>query len=266
MPVGDRPLLAHLLTRVARAAPVVVNAHHREGDVRELLARVAPHVALSYEAELLGTAGGLAFAAALLGAGDVLVWNGDIVADLDPSAILAAHRAGGAAATLVVRPRAAGEGNVGLDASGRVVRLRRETTAPGEAQGGEFLGVHVVGDVLRARLPSRGCLVGDVYLPALRAGAELRAVASGEPFWDVGTVGAYLDANRAWASARGGSWVAPSATVGASVRIVGSVVGEGAVVEGEGELAECVVWPGARARAPLSRAVVTPRGVAFGGR
>ena len=40
----------------------------------------------------------------------------------------------------------------------------------------DFLGIHVIGAALRALLPERGCLVGDVYLPALRRGERLRRV------------------------------------------------------------------------------------------
>src|SRR5258706_15827748 len=80
VPVGDRPAVAHVLDRVrAAGAPrVVVNAHHRADDVRAFLPR---DIALSHEADLLGTAGGVAHAASLLGDGDVVVWNGDILAD-----------------------------------------------------------------------------------------------------------------------------------------------------------------------------------------
>lgn len=260
VPVGDRPALAHVLDRVrAAAAPrVVVNAHHRAGDVRAFL---PPGVALSDEAELLGTAGGVANAAALLGDGDVLVWNGDILAEVDPRALAAAHARSGAAATLVVRPRAAGEGNVGVDALGRLVRLRRETVRAGEARGGEFLGIHVIGGALRGAIPARGDLVGDVYLPAMRAGATLGVHDYDAPWWDIGTVESYLDANLAWLASRGDdAWVARGAKVAPSVELHASVVGEGAIVEGDGALERCVVWPGARARAPLADAVVAPQG------
>src|SRR5437763_8368460 len=90
VPVGDRPAIAHVLERVRLAASrVVVNVHHRPEDVAAW-AR-AEGVAVSEERELLGTAGGVARAAALLGEGDVLVWNADILSPFDPRTI--AHRA-----------------------------------------------------------------------------------------------------------------------------------------------------------------------------
>jgi mannose-1-phosphate guanylyltransferase len=157
VPVGDRPALAHVLESLAAAGlhRVVVNAHHGADKMRQFLERY-PGVALSEEPELLGTAGGVAGAAALLGAGDVLIWNADIHAALDPAVVIAAHAAAPRrAATLVVQPRKRGSGSVGVDSSGRVVRLRGERVAQ-ETQGGEFLGVHVLGEELRRTLPERG--------------------------------------------------------------------------------------------------------------
>lgn len=259
VPVGDRPALAHVLDRL-RAAGVrrlVVNAHHRAGDVRAF-ARGQPELAVSEERDLLGTAGGIEHAGPMLGPGDVLVWNGDILADLDARALLAAHDAGGAAATLVVQPLEAGQGRVGLDADGRVVRLRDRRFGP-EARCGQFLGIHVLSAELRACLP-RGAagLIEDVLVPALARGAVVRAFAFEGPWHDIGTVASYLAANRAWLDARNlASWTGPGARVAAGVRLERSIVGAGARVEGEGALSGAVVWPEAHAVAPLADAVVT---------
>ncbi len=258
LPVGDAPAIAHAVRalRAAKIARVVANAFHRAEEVVAFGGEEG--VAVSVEGRLLGTAGGVAHAAALLGPGDVLVYNGDIFADLDLGALLAAHTA---EATLAVRPGAKGAGNVGLDAAGRVVRLRRESFAE-EARGGEFLGIHLLGASLRASLPEEGCLVGDVYLPALRRGAELRAFETDASFCDIGTLAGYLAANRGWLARRGlAAWAAPGAAVASGVTLEASVVGEGARVTGEGALTRTVVWPGAAAVAPLADAVVTPRGI-----
>jgi len=258
VPVGDRPALAHVLDRLraAGARRLVVNAHHRAGDVRAF-AGGQPDLAVSEERDLLGTAGGIEHAGPLLGPGDVLVWNGDILADVDLRGLLAAHDAARAAATLVVQPLEAGQGPVGLDAGARVVRLRDRRFGP-EARGGQFLGVHVLSAELRARLPRAGGLIEDVLVPALARGAVVRAFAFEGPWHDIGTVASYLAANRAWLEARRlESWVGPAARVAAGVRLERSVVGAGARVEGEGALSGAVVWPEAHAVAPLADTVVT---------
>jgi mannose-1-phosphate guanylyltransferase len=269
VPVGDRAALAHVLDRLASAGAtrVVVNAHHEVGAMEAFVGVRASQERpmLSVEVELLGTAGGLGRAAPLLGEGPVLVWNADILVDLDVNALVGAHAAGPAReATLVVQMRNAGEGTVGLDRTGRVVRLRRERfgAEADEASGGEFVGIHVIGEGLRAALPERGCLVGDVYLPAMRRGARLESFRCDAPFFDIGSLERYLEANLAWLTLRAlASWKGPGAAVAEGVTLDRSVVGEGATVAGQGSLARCVVWPGAAARAPLADAVVIPGAV-----
>jgi len=259
VPVGDRPALAHVLDRLrAAGAPrLVVNVHHHAAQLRAF-ATSHPDLAVSEETALLGTAGGVAHARALLGPGDALLWNADILADLDVRALVAAHRA---AATLVVQPLAAGQGSVGLDGRGRVVRLRRERFAD-EVSGGEFLGIYVVSEALRARMPQPGGMVEDVLVPALARGEAVDAFFFDGPWHDIGTLAAYLAANLAWLAAReAGAWVAVGAEVAPGVALEESIVGEGARVEGSGVVRGCVVWPGARAVAPLQGAVVTPDGV-----
>jgi mannose-1-phosphate guanylyltransferase len=258
VPIGDRPALAHLLDRL-RAAGIsrfVVNAHHHLDQLRAFARGPGGvGVALSEELELLGTAGGVERAGGLLGAGDVLLWNGDIVADVDAAALAAAH---GDGATLVVQPLARGQGSVGLDEAGRVVRLRQESFGH-EARGGHFLGIHVLGAELRARLPGRGGLIEDVYLPALARGVTLRTHFFEGAWYDIGTTASYLDVNMAWLAARGlQRWIGPGARVAEGVVLDQVVVGEGGTVTGQGTVSRCVVWPGATAVAPLEGRVVSP--------
>ncbi len=263
VPVGDRPALAHIVDVVRSVARVVVvNAHHRADEV----ARFAEGEGLlvSREDELLGTGGGLWRAAPLLGGGDVLVWNGDMLGDLDPVALAAFHAASGAVATLVVRPRTDLAGNTGLDAGGDVVRLRRATCRDGEAASADFLGIYVLSEELRASLPNQGDVIDATLLPALRRGAKVAVFSALSPFLDIGTPASYLEANLRWLAGRASpSWVGAGASVAANARLSLAVVGEGARVEGAGDFAECIVWPGGRAKAPMRRAIVAPEGTVF---
>lgn len=266
VPVGDRPALAHVLDRLreAGATRIVVNAHHRAEQVRAFVEELGAGagVSLSEEPSLLGTAGGIAHAAPLLGDGDVLVWNADILADVDVAALVASHQASSepAAATLLVQPLPAGRGPVGLDVQGRVVRLRQERFAA-EATGGDFLGIHVLGARLRERLPASGGLIEDVLVPALARGEIVGTHLFDESWQDIGTVATYLAANVAWLRARGlDRWVGPGAQIDPGVVLDASVVGAGAVVSGAGFVVRSVVWPGAHAAAPLTDAVVVGEG------
>jgi mannose-1-phosphate guanylyltransferase len=265
VPVGDRPALARILEQVRIfEGATVINAHHHADQLRAFLEREDPNVRVSYEKELLDTGGGVHQGVGLLGGTPdaLLVWNGDALVDLDVHALRVAHAMspGAAGATLVVGPGA--PGNIGIDAGGRVVRIRQETVLPGEVRGCDFLCVQVIGGELLGRLPARGGLVEDFYLPLLADGVVLRAWETRAPFHDIGTLSVYRAANLAWlAGRRIASFVADDAHVADGVTLELSIVGQGARVEGEGTLARCVVWPGAHAVAPLEGAIVTPFGV-----
>lgn len=261
--LGDRPMLAHIAARLADAGitAAAINTHHLADSFHpDLIAELPLPLTVLHEIDILGTAGGVSNAAPVLGGGDVVVWNGDIVIDLDVAALLLAHRRSGAPATLAVAPRPCGEGTVGLDADGWIVRLRGERFGV-EASGGDFVGVQVIGEALRRALPARGCLVGDGYLPRLRAGERIASAPAPSVWDDIGTVAAYLAANARWlAGTYRNAYVSSAASVAEGVDVTGSVIGDGAVVEGQGALRGCVVWPGATARAPLEAAVVTTGG------
>src|SRR5262249_43670015 len=147
VPVGDRPAIVHIAGCLAEAGvrEACLNTHHlAEAFSAERIAALPLRLEVIHEPRILGTAGGVANAAPYLGAGDAIVWNGDILADLDVRALLRAQADRRALATLAVAPRPQGEGTVGLDARGAVVRLRGERFGE-EASGGDFLGIQVIG-------------------------------------------------------------------------------------------------------------------------
>jgi mannose-1-phosphate guanylyltransferase len=258
MPVGDRPMLAHVVETLARGGVrhVVINTHHRAADFSRRIEELGASIRVVHESEILGTAGGVAHASAELGASDVVVWNGDILApDLDVGALVDRRAATGSDTLWVVEPRAPGEGTVGLDAKGNVVRLRGERFGP-EAFGGDFLGIQAMSAAFRAGLPEKGCLVADVALPLLRRGGSIGSFAFEGSWDDVGTPETLLRANLRWLERHGlASHRAPDALVEEGVRLERSIVGASAVVRGAGLLRECMVFPGAELGAPASRTI-----------
>jgi mannose-1-phosphate guanylyltransferase len=268
VPVGDRPAVAHVAARLAAAGvrEAVLNTHHlASAFTPERLAGLPIAVHPIHEPEILGTAGAVANAAELLGEGSVVVWNGDILAEVDVAALFAAHLDAGAAATLAVAPRTDDRGTVGIGAGGRVVRLRGERFGE-ELGSADFLGVQIVAPELRATFPRPGCLVDDGYRPALRRGLLVGTFAVEGPWDDIGMIASYLAANARWLARTGrAAFVHPSARVAAGVEVSGSIIGAGAEVVGEGPVRGSVIWPGARATAPIERAVVTPRAIVGSG-
>lgn len=231
--------------RAGGASRVVANASHLAAAI-VARARALDVSVVVEEGGPFGTAGGLANAR--LDADAVAIWNGDIVADLAVRPLVEALP--GAAAVLAVRGREPiGRGNVGLRGD-RIVRLRDQRLGDDEDRSAWFAAVQVLERSLVQAAPSRGCLVGDLLIPALLRGVALRAVETAGAWHDVGDLRSYLAANLA---------EAPLVGEGARVEVpIGrSVVGARATVTGSGALDRVVVFPGAHAVAPLSSCIVT---------
>jgi mannose-1-phosphate guanylyltransferase len=260
VPVGDGSILEHAARALAAAGfrEVTLNVHHLRAAFDRYLGRLALPARVIEEAEILGTAGGVAGARPFFDGAPVLVWNGDILVDPPIAALLAGAADG--AFCFGVAPRPRGEGTVGLDEQGQVVRLRGERFGL-EAQGGDYVGVLALGAAACDALPARGCVFGDAALPHLRAGGIVKSVPVTRPWTDAGDAPGLLRANLAWLAARGlDSFVGPGAEVLPGVTLSQSVVSTGARVIGQGGLERCVICPGATAVAPLSDAIVAPSG------
>jgi NDP-sugar pyrophosphorylase family protein len=101
----------------------------------------------------MGRGGGIRLAAAAREeTGPLYVLNGDELIDADLSALLAAHRSHGGAATIVVAPLPTGFGVVDVDEEDRVRGFDESPQLPYWANA----GVYVLDDDALARLPERG--------------------------------------------------------------------------------------------------------------
>ncbi len=257
VPVGDQPLLAHILNRLKRAGVThsVLNVHHMSDKVLSTITSLPLNPQVVTEAEILGTAGGVAAARHLFGSGPVVLHNGDILATPPVADLLARDRGG---LRLTVSPRPAGQGSVGLDAADRVVRLRGRRFGT-EVRGADYVGIALLGERCLASLPERGCLIQDWAIPELEAGRAIDTLLTTLPWCDLGRLEDYVRANWEWLGARQYA-VGAGAVVAEAVELDRSVIGAGARIGGAGLLSECVVWPGAHVDAPLRRTVVTSSG------
>jgi mannose-1-phosphate guanylyltransferase len=111
VPVGDRPLLAHVARacRNAGAGHLVANLHHDADKIISVIERLKLGIDVVVEPEIRGTAGGVAGARRWFEPGPVLVWNGDILTDA-PARALLKEAAELEAMVLAVAPR---EGSAG---------------------------------------------------------------------------------------------------------------------------------------------------------
>ena len=191
VPVLGVPMLERLRCWLARGGVtrLAMNTHHRAGAVRAHLAagEGRPLVRLFHEPALLGTGGALRNAAPCWEAEPLLVWNGDILADVAPRTLWEAHAATGVLATLAVQAREH-DSRLLVDAVGAVCGIdsarrgtRRVVGTPGEPlRPMAFLGISVLSPALRAHMPPGGAFgLIEVMLDAVAAGGAVRS-------WDVG--------------------------------------------------------------------------------
>lgn len=269
--MGDRPLVDHALRLLlaAGARDVSFNAFHLPDQMQHYVATsstVDASLRCVIEPDLLGTAGGVR--GLYLGHDHVLVWNGDIYApDLDVTALLSLGRHEWP--VLVIAPTAGRTGTLGLDRDARVARLRGLRFGD-ETADADYVGIGLFPRAFIETLPRQGCLVEHGLLPWLTQGKPV-ATFTHHGYWsDGGTVRQYLAQHRHWLEYGSRERVvrehsfeshwAPGAVCEPAVRVTHSVVGRGARILGHGELARCVVWPGAVATAPLCDVVVLPSG------
>ena len=181
-----------MLERTARALVaagaerIVVNVHHHAERIERFVAArdLGAEILVSREPERpLETGGGLLHARHLLRRdGPILLHNVDVITDADLRALVDAHRASGALATLAVNERETTRYLLFDDAGllGRVDHRRglRVESRPrrGDVRALAFAGIHVCSPGLLDRIEERGVFpIVDVYL---RLAAEGQAIAA----------------------------------------------------------------------------------------
>jgi mannose-1-phosphate guanylyltransferase len=216
-------------------------------------------VTYAVEPEPLDTAGAIRFAARHAGLDETfLVVNGDVLTDLDVTALLEFHRLHAGEATIALHPveDPSRFGVVSTTPEGRVLAFI-EKPPPGEAPSNLInAGTYVFEPSVIERIaPSGRVSVERDIFPALAAAGTLFAM-SDDAYWlDTGTPQAFLSANidiltdrdghAAPPGITNGSWRHRSATIDASAILVNTVVDAGCYVGANVVLENVVVMPGA---------------------
>lgn len=122
----ERPLLEYIIYNLARHGfnQIAINQHYLPEVIRDYFgdgSRWNVSLAYSYEAELLGTAGGVKKMEHFLRQGDgFLVHYGDVITDQNLTAMLHFHRERRSLATLLIHQRERSNSVVSLDEEGRI--------------------------------------------------------------------------------------------------------------------------------------------------
>jgi mannose-1-phosphate guanylyltransferase len=252
----DRPFLAYMIEWLAAHGvdEVVLACGFLPDVLREALAgeeeRAGVSIRYVVEPERRGTAGAIRFAADELGEGlddRFLALNGDVLTDLDLSALLGAHASAGAQATIALYPveDSSAYGLVRTDPSGEVLAFTEKTgeTVPGEINAGMYVLERSVLDLIP---PGKEVSIERDVFPRL-VDEGLYGLRLDGYWMDIGTPERYLEASWDILEGRVETRVEPTAPgmlVGTGTEIAdGATIGPRAVL-GEG----CRVESGATVR------------------
>jgi mannose-1-phosphate guanylyltransferase len=207
----DRPFLAYAIEWLAAhgVTEVVLACGFLPDVLRAALAdeeeRAGVEITYVAEPEPLGTAGAIRFAADALGGrleDRFLALNGDVLADLDLSALLRAHEEHGARATIGLHPveDSSAYGLVRCDDDGKVLEFLEKTgeAVPGEINAGAYVLDRSVLDLVPA---GQAVSIEREVFPRLVGDGLCGLLLEG--YWmDIGTPDRYLQAS--WDILEGG--------------------------------------------------------------
>jgi mannose-1-phosphate guanylyltransferase len=267
----DRPFLAYMIEWLAGhgVTDVVLACGFLPDALRDALAgeeqRAGVRIRYVVEAEPLGTAGAIRHAADELGEdldARFLALNGDVLTDLDLTALLRAHERRSARATLGLHPAedSSAYGLVRCDAEGDVLEFAEKTgrSEPGQVNAGMYV---LESSVLELIPAGRAVSIERDVFPRL-VGRGLQGVVLDGYWMDIGTPERYLQAT--WDILEGrvetmvrptapGLHLAPDVEVSARARVgPRAVLGPGCRIGADAEVLEsvllegCVVGDGAR--------------------
>ena len=283
LPLVDRTILDHTLDRlvshgvheVFMSSPYLEETFHpfiesRHGD---------PAITWITEEQALDTGGAIVNALHRLDPTEpFFALNGDILTDLDMTAMLALHRERGAAATIALHRAedARAFGLVDLEPNGRILAFREkpEDAVPGEVNAGTYVFDPAALAPWSADRPIS--VEREIFPAVIASGHPVVGFGSGAYWRDLGTPQNYLQAHfdlldgkvrgrsytAPWVAgsadvhleAHLGRWVAVGAgvTVGADAQVDDSVIHAGASIGERAEVVDSIVGPGARIGAGAS--------------
>lgn len=280
VPIVDRPLLQHQLDMLGRAGvhEVVFSVAYQPERIQAIFgdgSSQGKKIHYVVEETPLGTGGAVKNAESRLD-GTTVVFNGDVLMDVDLDAVIAGHRRSGSVATIVLTPVAnpSAYGLVETDADGRVRRfIEKPTDASQITTNNINAGIYILEtSTLGLMPPATRYSIERGFFPSLlergdRVGAHVH-----RGYWiDIGTPEKYLQAHRDIlakvfhmpidAPPSSGGWIHPDARVDPKAVLKGpfyigprceiaarAIVGRGAVlaagvqVHAEAQVFDSVVW------------------------
>lgn len=247
----DRPFLRHQLDLLATVGvrEIVFSIAYQPERIQAVFgdgSGVGCRIHYAVEQTPLGTGGAVKNAERHLD-DTTIVFNGDVLTDVDLAGVVRAHRESGAQATLVLTPvpNPAAYGLVETDGAGRVTSFIEKPTDPSQITTDTInAGIYVLETSTLALMPSgENHSIERGFFPALLRRGDLVRGWVHRGYWiDIGTPEKYLQVHRdilegrfpvaLAGERRAGGWVHPEAQVDARAELEGAFyVGPGCRVE-----------------------------------
>ncbi len=207
VPLMLQPMLGHLLAQLRQyhVQEVVINLHHHAEQLRQWIGDGRQwgfqRVHLSYEPEILGTAGAIKKAESVLGDAPFCVINADVLSDVDLAAVWQWHCQRDAVVTMVLRPDpdAHRYGPVVVDSDHRVCHINGQPEGKSHHTGEVlmFTGMQVVSPQIFSDIPPGQCVstAAETYPMLIDKGATVYGYSHDGYWMDVGVPTRYRQAH-----------------------------------------------------------------------
>jgi len=196
LPVYNTPILDLTINQLKQtgAKDIIINTHHLTQKFNTYFQENTSsgiNITLSYEPDLLGTAGAIKNVEEFWDSQPFIVINGDIIHTIDLHAAYQNHIKNGNLATLILHqhPR---YNQVEIDNEGNIVAIReervRETFSPTHRLA--FTGIHIISPQLLMEIPPNHYVdIISVYLQLISRGMKICGYQVEKHYWlDIGTI------------------------------------------------------------------------------
>jgi len=285
VPIFNRPFLQYqidLVKQIPEIDEVILSLNYQPDRIEEVLGDGSAFgIKLRYvvEPEPLGTGGAVKYAAGKI-SDSIVVFNGDVLTQIDLAAVIALHKEREARATIVLTPveNPSAYGLVETDADGNVQQFVEKPDADHITTNYINAGIYVLEADTFDRMPDgEPCSIERTYFPSLVEQRETFVAYVYNGYWiDIGTPEKYIDVHRdimdgryatapfldlpaprvsvapdaiveKGATLEGPCFIDRGAVVQAGARIGPySVIGEQTHVEGGASIEGSILWPHSR--------------------
>ena len=285
VPIFDRPFLQYqidLVRQIPGIDEVILSLNYQPGRIEDVFgdgSSLGVTIRYVVEPEPLGTGGAIKYAAKGV-ADSLVVFNGDVLTQIDLAAVIALHKTRRARATIVLTPvdNPTAYGLVETHGDGRVKRFLEKPKADEITTNHINAGIYVLEPETFDRIPDgMPWSIERKYFPSLVERNETFVAYVYDGYWiDIGTPEKYMQVHRdimdgrfttapfaspptsrivsssaatiaADAMVTGPCFIDAGAVVGAGARIGPyAVIGRGARIAEGAAVAETIVWPGCR--------------------